>query len=292
MRIISGKFLLYSLILFALILPLDVNAQNIKEANPNVGVMKQQSDLEYLSRTQARIKRIRPSVSDEVLNEDARLIDSALPEIKIELSKVGLDEQAAYTASGRAWATARLVSALKYEPEKNIDQTALLDHIKTEVAPLLVAEDIKKAKPEISVQTLATDRKLIEAALAEITIQFEKSGRSTDEARVASLVAWKKVRLESPLSANREMNRDSFIELTSDHLGAIVFRSDPDQAEVFIGAERIGVTQTGKPIPFRFFEDNETVTARFVRAGITEQRTCTAIARNRVECRADFRKTP
>src|SRR5690349_18372372 len=75
-----------------------------------------------LNQTSIEIRKIRPDIPAETLQADAEIIQSTLPTIAAEFTKIGLTFDDAVWASQTAWKTARLQSALRFNPEKTIDR--------------------------------------------------------------------------------------------------------------------------------------------------------------------------
>jgi hypothetical protein len=247
-------------------------------------------DQTALASTSAEIKSKSPRISTEVLEQDRAVIGVALADINSDFNTIGLKEGDAIIASQQAWKTARLNSPLRAQVDKTIDRESFVLHATNDVAPVLVGNKIQSSRPEIPKETINADRRIIDSAQAEIIEAFEKSGRDESDARLATMAAWQFVRLDSPLEPTKAMNRASFIELVSEHIGVIRFLSDPDQADVYIGAEKIGTTNAAEAIPIRYFPDGQTVRARFVKAGFPPQEVdCVAVGRDKVECRATFK---
>jgi hypothetical protein len=249
-------------------------------------------DIKAFDQAMAEIKLKQPAIPDAVLAEDVVLIKDALPEITTEFWKVGLSDDDALWASLRAWKTARLESPLRLNPTKSLDKASFITHTTNDVSPILVRWYIQEEKPEISNNVLQQDLQLIKSSQGEITAAFNSVGWTEQEAQQASLAAWKVARLESPLGTRETLDRSSFIALATSHMGALVFVSEPDAAEVYLGTSRIGTTNKDKKAPLRWFQDGEVVTVRFIKANfVSEERQCTAKAREAVECKADLKQT-
>jgi hypothetical protein len=209
-------------------------------------------DLTALAQTSTKIKNANPDIPDAILNKDLEIIKNSLPQIENEFGAVGLTDNHALWASQKAWMAARLESPLRLTPERAIDNASFIEHVTDEIAPRIIRWQIHQKNPSIPAYVLDRDLKLIEGALDDITKSYQQGERSSVDARNAALFAWKTARLESPLESNQSINIESLKEFTED-LGIVVFISDPDQAEVFMGTESVGTTDKEKKKPYRFF---------------------------------------
>ncbi|HKY27372.1 MAG TPA: hypothetical protein VJM12_05435 [Pyrinomonadaceae bacterium] len=214
-------------------------------------------DLTALKQTFKEIKKTRPDIPEHVLFADLQIIESALPQIETEFGTVGLSNDHALWASQRAWRAARLESPLRYAPEKVIDNTSFIEHITGEIAPRIVRWQILQQNPSIYPYVLEKDLRLINFALPDITKSFREDGWTATDARNASLFVWKSARIETPLKPQETIDVESLVE-AAENLAIVVFTSEPDQAQVFMGTENVGTTNKEKKKPIRFFlEDTQ-----------------------------------
>lgn len=248
----------------------------------------QRFDLAAVSRVSAEIKRKRPNVLHRVLRTDAEVIQASLPEITAEFEKIGLTDEDALWASLRGWKSARLESPLRNNPDKTIDTESFINHVTNDVAPMLVRWQIQTENPGISKMVLKKDMRVIEGALDEIEASYEKQGWTASDARNVSLVAWKMVRSESALKPHQTINQESLIEFAGG-FGIMIFTSEPDHADVFMGTEKIGTTNKEK-IPTLYFPNGKRVTVRFTKPLFAPQeQECLAKGEDTVECKAELK---
>jgi len=260
-------------------------------ADPIKTSLPQTIDLTALDQTSAEIKKKRPDIRESVLIADAQLIKESLPQITIEFSKVGLTDEDALWASQRAWRAARLESPLRLNPDKTIDSDSFIDHVTNDVAPRIVRWQIQAENPTIPKPILRKDMMVIEDAQDEIAASYKKLGWSASDARNASLVAWKMARLESPLKPHQIIDRDSLIESAAE-LGIMVFASEPDQADVFLGPQKVGTTNKKKSPPLLYFPDGKKVTVRFTKPEFgSKDEECWAKGQETVVCKAELKRT-
>lgn len=247
-------------------------------------------DLTAFSRTSAEIRKRRPDISESVLIADAQVIKASLPQITTEFWKVGLTDEDAVWASLRGWRAARLESPLRFNPDKSIDSASFIDHVTSDVAPRIVRWQIQAEDPRIPKLILMKDLMLIEDAQDEIAASYQKLGWSASDARNASLVAWKVARLESPLGPNQLIDQHSLIEFTAD-MGIMVFTSEPDQADVFLGSQKIGTTNKQKLVPLLYFPGGKKVTVRFTKPDfVSKDEECVARGQDTVVCKAELKR--
>jgi hypothetical protein len=246
--------------------------------------------LSALSQTSAEIKKIRPEIPDKTLKADADIIEATLPQIVSQFNKIGLTFDDAVWASQRGWKTARLNSPLKLTPEKPIDSSSFVDYVTTDVSAKIVRWQIQNENPDIDATVLAKDMLLIDKAQPNIIAAYEKLGWTATDARSASLVAWKRARLDSPLGPSETIDVQSLVESTTE-MGIMVFTSEPDQADVFINSVKIGTTNAQKNEPLRFFVDGQKVTVRFIKANFLPQDLdCFAKGQDTVICKAELKR--
>jgi hypothetical protein len=169
-----------------------------------------------------------------------------------------------------------------------MDENSFISHVTNDVSTKIVRWQIKTAHPETARYVLEKDIATINSAQTEITADFEKRGLEADEARQASLFAWKEVRLKSDLRPYQPMNRTSFVAYVVNTTGIVLFDSDPDEAEVFMGNNRIGSTSKEKNRRLqRTFEDGKKITVSFSKNGFAPVTVdCVAKGRDTVDCRA------
>lgn len=241
-----------------------------------------------LAAVAAEIRKHPPHIPDQVLEQDAALIRKTLPSITADYWAIGLSEDDASWAALRAWKSARLESPLRLTPDQPMDEDSFISYVTNEVSTKIVKWQIKTAAPETRRLILERDINTINAAQFELTTDFQKRGLEADEARQASLVAWKEVRLNSELGPNQAMNRASFIAYVKNTTGIVLFDSEPDEADVFMGSDRIGITSKEKNRRLqRTFEDGKKITVSFSKNGFAPVTLdCFAKGRDTVDCRA------
>lgn len=245
--------------------------------------------LKALNETAAQITKLRPDIPSTVLNADAQIIRDTFPQISAEFAKVGLTEEEARWASQTAWKTARVKSPLRLSPEKTIDQNSFFEYVTRDLSVSIIKWRIQNENPEINRMVLNKDVQLIAQAQSEIETSYKRSGWSALDAHNASLVAWQTARLESPLRPYETIDLTSFIEAAGG-MGIMVFTSEPDQAEVFIGTNKIGTTNKQKNEPVRYFPDGRKVTVRFIKPDFVPQDLeCLAQGQNTVICKAELK---
>lgn len=147
--------------------------------------------------------------------------------------------------------------------------------------------EIKKERPEIPSKVLVLDAELIDQAIPAVQTEFRKAGFNDDDVVEASLVAWKEVRLNSPLQPTKLMDRESFVEFVTTSVGKVVFKSNPDQARITVGTEHLGPTELKKWYP------KGTLTVLFEKDGFDSvKRTCDVKAPGSTECTAELKPKP
>ncbi|MBC8030545.1 MAG: hypothetical protein H7Z16_10580 [Pyrinomonadaceae bacterium] len=278
------------------VITLSVNAQR-EPSNKQVEATIQITglepiDLARVAAVSAEIRKQRPQIPEPVLHQDARLIGSALPAITREFWKSGLSEDDAFWAALRGWKSARLESPLRLEPAKPMDESSFIRHVTNDVGAILFRWRIRQEKPEISSQVLNRDIVLISRSQPEISAAFEKRGLDASDARQASLFAWSEVRLKSALGPNQAMSRSSFVAFVENSTGIVMFDSEPDQADVFMGSNKIGTTSKEKARRLgRTFEDGKKVIVTFTKPEfVPETRECFAKGRDTVECKVELKR--
>lgn len=242
-----------------------------------------------LKQTSVEIRKIRPDISSETLKADAEIIQSTLPDITAEFTKVGLTFDDVVWASQRAWKKVRIESPLKLNPEKTIDRNSFVDYVTSDVFATIVRWQIKSENPDIRPVILTRDLQLIEKAQPDIVARYEKIGWTASDARTASFFAWKRARLESPLKSYETIDRDSLVAATTE-IAIMVFTSEPDEADVYINSVKIGTTNKQKNEPIRFFIDGQKVSVRFVKSDFVPQDlNCVARGSDTVICKAELK---
>ena len=242
-----------------------------------------------LKQTSVEIRKIRPDISSETLKADAEIIQSTLPDITAEFTKVGLTFDDVVWASQRAWKKVRIESPLKLNPEKTIDRNSFVDYVTSDVFATIVRWQIKNENPDIRPVILTRDLQLIEKAQPDIVARYEKIGWTASDARTASFFAWKRARLESPLKSYETIDRDSLVAATTE-IAIMVFTSEPDEADVYINSVKIGTTNKQKNEPIRFFIDGQKVSVRFVKSDFVPQDlNCVARGSDTVICKAELK---
>jgi len=245
--------------------------------------------ISALNQTSAEIKKIRPGIPDTTLKADAEIIQNTLPQIVSQFSKIGLTFDDAVWASQKGWMIARLNSPLRLTPEKPIDSNSFVDYVTGDVSAKIVRWQIQNENPDIDATVLTKDMQLIDRAQPNIVAAYQKLGWTATDARGASLMAWKRARLESPLGRSEPIDFQSLVESTTE-MGIMVFTSEPDQAEVFINSVKIGTTNKQKNEPLRFFVDGQKVNVRFVKADFLPQDLdCVAKGQDTVICNAELK---
>lgn len=152
-----------------------------------------------------------------------------------------------------------------------------------------VSAEIRSRRPEIPEQSIASDIALINTVQGEISASLERW--TAGDLKEASLIAWKEVRLNSALKPEQAMVRASFVSFVTESTGIMLFESEPDQADVFIGPNKLGTTSkdAGKKL-HRTFVDGTTVPVVFSKPDfISELRNCTAVGRDTVECKVELK---
>jgi hypothetical protein len=151
---------------------------------------------------------------------------------------------------------------------------------------------IKRKRPEITDQILARDLVMVNNSTPAIANSLERW--SATEVQRAKLEAWQEVRLNSPLGSHQAMNSAAFIEFVTEHIGFILFESDPDEANVFLGEERLGSTsKEASRSLHRSFPEGESKTVTFSKPQfVSETKTCTAVARDTVRCSVILNPVP
>lgn len=245
--------------------------------------------LSAFNQTSAEIKKIRPEIPDATLKADAEIIEATLPQIVSQFTKIGLTFNDAVWASQKGWKVARLNSPLRLAPEKTIDSSSFVDYVTGDVSAKIVRWQIQNENPDIEANVLAKDMELIEKAQPNIVAAYEKRGWTAIDAHSASLLAWKRARLQSPLGERETIDFESLVASTTE-MGIMVFTSEPDQADVFINSVKIGTTNKQKNEPLRFFVDGQKVTVRFVKADFVPQDLdCFAKGQDTVICKAELK---
>jgi hypothetical protein len=248
--------------------------------------------LSAFSQTSAEIKKIRPEIPNTTLKADADIIEATLPQIVSQFNKIGLTFDDAVWASQKGWKIARLNSPLRLTPDKPIDSGSFVDYVTSDISAKIVRWQIQNENPEIDATVLTKDMQLIDRAQPNIVAAYEKLGWTATDARSASLVAWKRARLESPLGPSETIDVQSLVESTTE-MGIMVFTSEPDHADVFINSVKIGTTNAQKNEPLRFFVDGQKVTVRFIKADFQPQNLdCVAKGQDTVICKAELKHQP
>jgi hypothetical protein len=155
-----------------------------------------------------------------------------------------------------------------------------------------VLAEIRSRRPEYSESSARADIALINNTQGEIASTLERA-RARDLLEV-SLSAWKEVRLNSRLRPDQAMVRSSFVAFVTEDTGLMLFDSEPDQADVLIGADRLGTTsnQTGRGLQ-KTFLGGTTVTVIFHKPNFKDElQQCTAVARDAVQCNVALKPLP
>jgi hypothetical protein len=284
----------FSLTTYAVALSSYVSAQRLPEASDQKTTriempLPKGIAISALNQTSVEIRKIRPDIPSETLNADAEIIQSTLPNITAEFTKIGLTFDDAVWASQRAWKKARLESPLRLNPDKTIDRDSFVDYVTTDMSAKIVRWQIKSENPDISPVILTRDLQLIEQAQPDIVARYEKIGWTATEARAASLFAWRRARLDSPLKSFETIDRESLVASATE-IAIMVFTSEPDEADVYINSVKIGTTNKQKNEPVRFFVDGQRISARFVKNDFVPQDlNCVARGSDTVICKAELK---
>jgi PEGA domain len=96
--------------------------------------------------------------------------------------------------------------------------------------------EIKKARPETPESTLQCDKNVIASAIPTVEESYRSKGFETSDAQQVSLLAWMRVRVNSPLSPNKCMNATSYMNFVLTW-GRLAINSSPDGANIKIDEE-------------------------------------------------------
>lgn len=150
-----------------------------------------------------------------------------------------------------------------------------------------VANEIKVVRPAIDNVALKCDKMVINTALPEIQQVYVSSGLTEEVAKEAALVAWKEVRLSSPLQTDKCMASSSFIAFTLTY-GRMIFRSNPSDANLIVNDNALPEKTTHS----RLYPSG-TYRVRFSKTGYeTVEKVCAVLARDEIVCQAELNPKP
>jgi hypothetical protein len=106
------------------------------------------------------------------------------------------------------------------------------------------ADEIFRARPEITDDTLTNDAEVIEASLAEIQKVFSKRGFSPAEVQQAALSGWKFLRIKK-LAMNAALSATEFVHCVNG-LARLIVTTTPEGASVWLDYEQ-ATDKYGRP---------------------------------------------
>jgi hypothetical protein len=114
---------------------------------------------------------------------------------------------------------------------------------------------IKRKRPEIPTSVLQTDTQTIDESLDVIKTIFVETGLDDANASESSLIAWRNVRLNSPLQPDKPMDANSFVEFVTLSTGLqAIKRRLPTISYIVLSLDAKTIDQALPKIKTKFLE--------------------------------------